>query len=96
MVFSGSTSSTVDSTASSNATDIISFTISNKSGVAATVSVGIFYGSSLTYILYNEPLAAQGTATCNYVYSGDKIRVLPDYRIFVSVNASCDFYFTIQ
>jgi len=58
--------------------------------------VGIFYGSSITYILFEEPLAASGTATCNYIYSGNKIRVLPDYKIFISVNASCDYYFTIE
>lgn len=95
MVFDGTTASNATSIASGNATDIVSFTISNKTGGAVTVRVGIFYGSAIVYILYNEPLAAAGSAGCNYVYLGEKIRVLPGYQIFVNVSGTCDFYFTI-
>lgn len=95
MIFDGTTSSTAVSIASENATDIISYTICNKSGGAVTASVGIFYGSTITYILYQEPLAAAGSVTCNYVYLGEKIRVSPNYQILITVTGSCDYYFTI-
>jgi hypothetical protein len=94
MVFDGTTATNATSTASQNTTDIISFTIANKSGGAITASVGIFYGSAITYVLYNEPLG--GSDPNNYVYLGNRIRVLPDYQIFVSVSGTADYYFTIE
>lgn len=91
MVFNGNTSSTAISTASQNATDIVSYTVANRSGGGITASIGIFLGSSITYILFNKSLAAGET----YVYPGERIRVLPEHQIFVSVSGSADYYFTI-
>jgi hypothetical protein len=91
MVFQGTTASSAISTASQNATDIVSYSIANKTLGAITVKVGIFYGSGITYILYNEALGAGET----FIYTGDKIRVLPNYLIYVEASGSADYYFTI-
>lgn len=94
MVFEGSTSSSAISNALESAGDIVSFSIANKAGGALTVSVGIFYGSSISYILYNEPLG--GSDPQNYVYLGGRITIPKGYSIYVGVSGACDYYFTIK
>ena len=94
MVFEGTTATSEQSVTFETSADIVSFSIANKSGGAVTVSVGIFYGSSITYIIYNEPLG--GSDPENYVYLGGRITVPTGYAISVSVSAICDFYFTIK
>lgn len=94
MVFKGSTSGTAISTASENATNIISFTLADTSGSANQVSVGIFYGSTITYLLKNESLAGSDPVT--YVYIGNPIKVLPGYQIVVTASGACDYYFSIE
>lgn len=91
MVFKGTTATTALSTASQNDTDIVSFSLANTTGGALTVTVGISYGSVMTYILYNQSVNAGNS----YIYAGEPIRVLPNYTIFVSVSGSFDYYFTI-
>ena len=95
MVFSGNTTSTAESAEIDIAANITSFTLSNKSGGTIEASVGVFLGSTIVYVLFEEPLAASGTATCNFIYNGKPIRMLPNYKIFVLVTGSCDYYFTI-
>lgn len=91
MVFDGTTATNATSTASQNATDLISFSITSKGG-AITASVGVFFGSSITYILFDEDVA-EGEA---YIYLGNPIRILPEYKIFISVSGgTADYYFTI-
>jgi hypothetical protein len=92
MVFNGSTSSNATSVALESSGDIVSYTIANKSGGAITASVGIFYGSSITYILYNEAIGAGET----YVYLGGVVNIQSGYAVFVSVSGSADYYFTIK
>jgi hypothetical protein len=96
MVISGNTASTTSSAVINIAANIISYSLCNKSGGSITASIGIVYGSTITYILYNEPLAAAGTATCNYIYLGEKIGIAPNRSIFISVSGSCDYYLTIE
>lgn len=91
MVFEGTTATNATSTPSQNATDLISFSIAPKTGSAITARVGVVYGSSITYILYDEDIA-DGAA---YVYPGNKIRILPNYSIYVEVSGNADYYFTI-
>lgn len=90
MVFDGTTATTAESTPSQNATDIVSFTLTSK-GSNAEVSVGIFFGSAITYLLFEEAV----NANTSFIYTGKPIRVLPNYKIFISTNAQIDFYFTI-
>lgn len=94
MVFNGTTATNATSETLSTAADIVSFSIANKSGGAVTVSVGIFYGSSVTYILYNEPLG--GSDPNNYVYLGERITIPTNHAIVVSCSGACDYYFTIK
>ena len=94
MVFSGTTSTSQVSNPIEAGGDIVSYSISNKSGGVATVNVGIFYGSSIAYILYN--LSLGGTDANNYVYQGGNITIPSGYSIFISSSASIDFYFTIK
>ncbi len=96
MIFKGTTNTFEVGAVLTSAAEVESFSISNKSGGVATISVGIFSGSTITYILYNEPLAAAGTVTCNYIYLGKPIIVPIGYQIIVSASASCDFYFSIK
>ena len=94
MVFDGTVTTTAISNPFDTAADIVSFSIANKSGGAVTVKVGIFFGSSITYILYDEPLG--GSDPANYVYLGGRITIPTGYAIFVSASAACDYYFTIK
>lgn len=91
MVFDGSTSTNVIGPALSIKSDIVSFSIANKTGGAITASVGIFLGSGITYILYNKSINSGES----YIYIGERIRVLPLYSIFIAVSGSADYYFTI-
>lgn len=92
MVFKGTTSSTANSEPANIASDIISFTIANKGGGAAEVSIGIVYGSTITYLYFEKTINANDVST----YSGNIIRVLPNYHIFISTNVEIDYYFTIE
>jgi len=68
-----------------------SFSLANKTGGGITVSVGVVFGSAVTYWLYNKALAAGE----NYVWLGEEISVEPNYSIFVSASGACDYYFSI-
>jgi hypothetical protein len=91
MVFKGNTSTTAESTPSKNESKIVSFSIANKTGGGITASVGIFLGSTITYVLYNKSI---GTGD-SYIYVGEIVKILPNYSIFISVSGSADYYFTI-
>jgi hypothetical protein len=90
-VFRGTTATTAESNARNIETDIISFSLANKTGGAITASVGIFLGSTITYILFNKSINTGDS----YIYSGEPIRVLKSNQIFISVSGSTDYYFTI-
>ncbi len=94
-VFKGNTASTATSEANNIPSDIISFSIANKTGGTITASVGVLYGSTATYFLYTKPLAAAGALESEYIYTGKPIRIEANHQIFVSVSGSTDFYFTI-
>lgn len=90
-VFSGNTSSSATSTAYAVPAKIISWSLVNKSGGSLTYSVAILYGSTNTYI-------ANGTLS-----SGGEVRVtltdivlLIGRQIYVLVNGSTDYFFTIS
>jgi hypothetical protein len=91
MVFHGTTATTAESPANNIESDIISFSIANTTGGSLTARVGIFYGSTIVYILYDKAINSGDS----YIYSGEPIRVLPNYKIFVSFSGSMDYYFTI-
>jgi hypothetical protein len=92
MVFQGSTSSNATSTAANVVGQIVSFSIANKTGGANTVKVAIVYGSTVVYLLYNYSLASGES----YVYVGNEITLLANYRIYVEVSGSADYYFSIK
>jgi len=94
MVFDGTANTTAESSSFDTAADIVSFSLANKTGGAITASVGIFFGSAITYILFNEPLG--GSDPLNYVYLGGRITVPTGYAIFISVSGACDYYFTVK
>lgn len=93
-VISGNIASTYTSTAYNIPALIKSFSLANKTGGTITVTVGIVYGSTFD-ILYNNTLAASGSADCGYVYTGREILLPALNRLFIAVSGSCDFYFTI-
>jgi len=71
---------------------IKSFSLANKTGGGITVSIGVVFGSSVTYWLYNKALAAGE----NYVWPGEEILVESNYSIFVSASGACDYYISIE
>jgi hypothetical protein len=89
-VFSGNTSTSAASTAANIETTIKSFSLSNKSGGAITISVSVISGSTNILITpLNHSLAA------GEMYEDDKdIRLLPYSQIYVLVSGSCDYYFS--
>lgn len=91
-VFKGNTSSSATSTAYSNATKIVSFSVTDKSGGGATINVSILYGSTNTLISsHNQAIAA------NAVYTDTRTIVLPaGYQIYLLSNVSVDFFFSIE
>jgi hypothetical protein len=91
-VVSGNTSSSFNSAAQTNASRIISFSLCNKTGGAVTASVGIFYGSTIVYILYNKSVATADS----YIYTGNPITIPVNYNIYVNVSGSTDYYFSIE
>lgn len=89
--FSGNTSSSALSTAYDLPYTITSWSIVNKSGGSLAYSVSIIYGSTNIYI-------ANGTLS-----SGGEFRValteeilLAGRQIYVLVNGSSDYYFSIK
>lgn len=88
----GNTTSSVNSGAYTNPSKIISFSLANKTGGAVTASIGIFYGSSITYILYNKSIATADS----YIYSGEPIIFPTGYQIYINVSGSTDYYFSIE
>lgn len=90
--FSGNTSSTAASSSYTISSDIVSFSVANKTGGAVTASVALFFGSTIHYILYNKSISTGDS----YIYSGNEILLPIGYQIFVSVSGSCDYIFTIK
>jgi hypothetical protein len=86
-----STVSTAISTAYPSPTRLVSFSLANKTGGAGTMTVGIFYGSTITHLFFGKALAANDT----YVYNGEPILVPANYQIYVNCSVSTDYYFTI-
>lgn len=93
-VFSGNTSTSATSTAYEIPSKIVSYSLVNKSGGAVLVNVSILYGSTNIWLppSLNKSLAA-GEA---YVYSGESITLLAGRTIYVLVNGSVDYYFSIE
>lgn len=92
MVFYGNTSSSVSSTFFDNSVKIISFSLSNDSAGALTVTAGIIEGSTLVNI-YIGSIAANSS----YQYNGAAIIVKKNTRIYVtSSGASIGYYFSIE
>lgn len=91
--FAGNTSTSATSSSYDNAVEINSFSLVNKTGVAVTVNASVLYGSTNIWLTpLNKSLAA-GEA---YIYSGEPITLLPGRSIYVLVNGSTDYYFSIQ
>lgn len=90
-VFSGNTSTSALSTAYNIAAKIKSFSLVNKSGGSLTVSVSIILGSTNTSI-YSGTIDSGET----YVHNGGKIKILKEAQVYVLVNGSCDYYFSIE
>lgn len=88
----GNTSTTYNSGAYTNPSKIISFSLCNKTGGAVTASVGIFYGSSITYILYNKSIATADS----YIYLGEPIIFPAGYQVYINVSGSTDYYFSLD
>ncbi len=91
-VFSGNITSNATSTAYPSPTKIVSFSLANKTGGNVDVSVGIFYGSSIAYILYQKQVVTKDS----YIYLGEEILVPANYQIYIAVSGSTDYYFTLK
>lgn len=91
-VFSGSTSTSATSTAYAIPSEIKSFSVTNISGGVVTLNVSIIYGSTNILISpYNYSLASDG------IYEDSKgIKLLADHQIYILVDGSCDYYFSIE
>ena len=92
MVIKGTTATTYNSASINMASKIVSFSLANKTGGTVTASIGIFYGSTITYIIYNKSIATADS----YIYTGNEITIPKNYQIFINVSGSTDYYISIQ
>lgn len=91
-VINGNTSGSYNSASFTNPAKIMSFSFANRTGGAVTVSIGIFYGSSITYILYNTSLPTAES----YIYSGEPIILPSNHQIYINVSGSTDYYISLN
>lgn len=93
-VFSGNTTTSATSTAYEIPAKIVSYSLVNKSGGAVLVNVSVLYGSTNIWLppSLNKSLAA-GEA---YVYGGEAITLLAGRTIYITVDGSLDYYFSIE
>ena len=90
--FAGNTSTSSLSTAYSDPVKIKSFSLVNKSGGAVLMNVSILYGSTNIAIIPINKSVASGE-----FYEDDKdILLLAGHQIYVLVNGSTDYYFTME
>jgi hypothetical protein len=93
MVFKGNTSTDAISEEVNLPLRLSAFSLVNRSGGAITANIGVVQGSTL--ILFAPLDSALGAGEA-YIYSGKPITIEPDWRIYVSVSGSCDYYCTLE
>lgn len=92
-IFAGNSATSAVSTAYNISSKIKSFSLVNKTGGAITVNVSILYGSTnISIIPMNKSLAVNEA----YIYTGEEITLLAGRRIYILVNGSCDYFFSIE
>lgn len=91
-VISGNTSTSFSALAFDNPSKILSFSFANKTGGGVTVSFGVFFGSSISYILYNKAISTADS----YIYNGEAVIIPANHQLFISVSGSTDYYFSIE
>ena len=89
--FYGNVTGGIASSSFSNPAKIESYSLVNKSGGSITAVVAILYGSTNTYIYSDTILTGE-----SYIYSGKPILLPKDYKVYVLVSGSTDFYFSIN
>ena len=92
-VFSGNTSGSILQVAANIPSGILTYSVVNKSGGAATVNIYISdnLGSDISIVPLNLTLA-EGDA----LYSSNGIKVLAGSSIYITTSASIDYFFTIE
>lgn len=89
MVFKGNTSTSATSTAANTPSKIISFSIVNRSGSTANVTVSIISGSTNIAIY-------KGTISSGATYTDDVLRIIgSSATIYVLTDFNIDYYFSI-
>jgi hypothetical protein len=92
-IFSGSTSTSANSTSYAIPYKIKSIRLVNKTGGAITANVSLLYGSTNIWI---TPLNKSISANDYYVYDPVDIDLPPSYIIHVLVNGSCDYTISLE
>lgn len=91
-VFSGNTSTSALSTVYNNPVKIKSFNITNKTGVAININVSVLYGSTNIWLTELDKQVAAGA----FYENNKEILIRSGSRIYVLVNGSADYYFTLE
>ena len=88
--FNGNTSTGATSTAMDLSYMMRSFSIVNKTGSTANISVAFMYGSTVTQVY-------KGTLNGNASYRDSTRQLLPaNYKIYFLTDQNCDFFFTLE
>lgn len=92
-VFKGTTATTAIGAAYDIPSYIGYYSLVNTTGGNITVDVGIFLGSTITYILKGHSVT---TADPHFHETGARILIPIGYQIYVAASGSCDYYFVID
>lgn len=90
-VFKGTTSGSITSSALNIPSTVKSYTLTNKTGGALSVTVAIVEPNVSTTYIRTESVAANST-----VYGSDEIVLKSGFYILVIASGEFDYYFSIQ
>jgi len=91
MVIKGNTTSAYFGVSMDAASNIISYSVVNKSGATNVVSVGVVYGSTAIEIFRKSFNSNE-----SFQYLGEKIIIEKNYGVYIVCSGSTDFYFSIE
>jgi len=90
-VFSGNTSGSIASVAYNISSDIISWSLTNKTGGAVTASIVVIPDGGSPVYVWSGSIATASSQSSDVV-----VRLISGYQILVIVSGSCDYYFSIR
>lgn len=90
-IFKGNTSGSIASIAYNIPSEIVSYSLTNKSGGSITANLVIIPNGSNPVYVWSGSISTSATQT-----SDVPIKLLAGYQILIIVSGSCDYYFSIK